>query len=243
MNCFKSLHGMYRGTAQTPWSISEYISSPVFLAYVESIDKNVSEKVRLTLALLSHISLDCLAGTKVSDFVDFYPEDGQVWVCLQFHCLVNLVGDFTLSANTIDAHMLANAIQDNLDSKKFKAAQYYRKHNLLINKRCARFRQKAQVPSDLAREQLEAKYKTGYYGRDHYEREGRDNPIYREDCEQIFNNYMEFVAKLQSRLASRVHFVNKQAFDIGYQGSFHEIMVNFVSNYLAPASARELATA
>ena len=229
MKSFKSLHTTFRSRPQLGSAVAEYISSTAFLAKVEEIDTNVSEKVRLTLDLLSHVALDCSQGTQVSDFLNLSPEDGEIRVCLQFNRIVNLVGDFTLLANTIDAHMLANAIQDNLDSKKFKAASHHRKQDLKTYMRCIRFRKQAQANYEVDNAKVEAKVNEGIYGT-----AGRDNPLYRADREQVFNNFIEFVNKRKSRLFARLSFIGKQAFDAEYQGNFREIMVNFVTEHMVP---------
>ncbi|MDO8416528.1 MAG: hypothetical protein Q7S87_09985 [Agitococcus sp.] len=229
ISAFNLVYLRHRDHPEIPGQTAEYFRSPEFCEKILTLENDPTEKLRLTLALLTHVALDPVIGATVDKHVNLYPKEGQIWVCLNFNRIVNFIGSFSIEPGTPDALALTEAIEQNLKGKLFKAAVMHRRMDKKVNKHCWRISKFCQAayakamaelnfrPSDNAAWRTSDSYKLKY------------------DIANV-TALMERDAlstSLKSRMFARIRAVGNAASDKVVQGEYTDILTSFASRYLA----------
>lgn len=110
-------------------NLQQFVRSPEFRAAMERAASDEEIKARLMIQALKGISLSTDKGDTMDDFTIYYPENGRKMVCfwIKFHGWVNFIGNIDLPEGSEIAIELIEAIQENLNSRMFKAATVMRR--------------------------------------------------------------------------------------------------------------------
>lgn len=232
-NSFKPMHF---NPAILSASVQDQLRSEQFEDQVQALNKDAGALARMTVALLKYLALDPNVGHRVEDFIpEMNPAGrfttGQVWVNLEFFKTSNFIGSFTIEANSAELPQLLQAIQENLDSKMFKAAVLYRRLESKFHPRVAAIRKRAQVA----------------YQRAFYASLARQNPQpaqgwVRPTAEMIDRasesgrhaRELKY-APAREHLDRRMESVRKQTAHPDYAGGAYEIQTAFAVQHLLPA--------
>ena len=190
-------------------------------------------RARLTIALLSHMSLDPLAGSLVEDFVDRAPmPDGTVGVYLQFYQVSNFIGSFAIPSSSPEWAQLKAAIGQNIASRMFKAASMHVRMRDKLHSRVRVLESRAGAVHKKALDDALAE-------RNPQPAQGwrRPDADVLQLCYAIAQSARQavFVAP-RKRLDRRMEAVRVHAYDSGYRGSFYELQTTFAAAYLEPQS-------
>lgn len=216
--------------------VLEQLRSEQFEDQVQALNNDAAALARMTVALLQYLALDPNVGSRVEDFIpEAHParrtNAGQVWVNLAFFQTANFIGAFTLESDSVELSLLVKAIQENLDSKMFKAAVLYRRLKSKFHPRVAAIRKRAQAAYQRA---LEASL-------------ARQNPQpvkgwvrpaagMVERASEAGAHARELVyAPAREHLDRRMESVRKQTAHPDYAGSAYEIQTAFAVQHLLPA--------
>ena len=226
----RALHAYFSQHPELNDELAEYCRSDEFLRQLDAISTSPAELARLTICLLGHVALCPRSGTTLESILPLPSEQAEnFYVALQFNRLVNFIGTFELAVDAPEVAQLKRAVEANLASRKFKAAQMHRRLEQRNMKRFCRITKVANTAVAAFREQEQQK---APYISEHLARETFDREL-RERCKAL---YEEVYRPLHDRLTGRVRAVGQQAFDQDYRGSYQEIMIAFTRRYLLPAS-------
>lgn len=140
MHDFRYLHKYYNASP-VAGSAADYVRTKAFLEDVERLEQEPKELARLTLGMLKHLALDPSIGDCVEKFVSI--SDESIWFQLTFHRFTNIAGWFRLPRNTVESDQLLGAIQQNLESRRFKAANLCRRLDKKFQMRVSKLRRRA----------------------------------------------------------------------------------------------------
>lgn len=244
MNALDDLKALHRHFADHPHLAGEaegHFRSLDYRVRLEAMERDPEQLARLTIALLGHVALDPQQGTTVDNHTPFRgalikgsnTHPTAVYFALQFHRVVNFIGNFTLSADSPEMPELLNAIEKNLSSKLFKAAQMVRRLEKTVPSHYARFRKKSEAAYSAAYEKAE-KGAPAWKSFDNEERsrfyETNVYPVARAASNTV-------LTPLQDRIINRLAAVSNTAYDDDFRGSYTEMRVAFATRYLVPAEA------
>lgn len=206
---------------------ANYFRSDEYQTYIKELSSNYEEAVRLTLILLNGISLCPLAVARKENVLHIGPD--TVFVNLTFNRIVNIVGAFVMPASSPLIKQLQDAIAENLNSRKFKAATMHRRLDKLVTRHCNRYSKAASASLEATMRAagmwpmpLEAKNTEA--GRKRYDE------FYAQTLEAT-NQYEE---GCKSRLLSRISRVARAAYTGPYQGNFNDIMMWIAMEHVYP---------
>lgn len=211
----------------------EHLQGASFQQVVNQARFDDYARARLTIALLSHVSLDPHAGTSLEDFVDMRPsEDGMVVVYLGFYQVLNFISSFTISRSSSEWLELQDAIRQNLASRLFKAASMHVRMYKALNSRVRVLEKRASAVHQKALD--EALALRNPHSPTHWVRPS-DEVLH--ECYAIARSARQTVfMPPRKRLERRMEAVRVQAYDPDYRGSFYEIQTAFAAKYMAPQS-------
>jgi hypothetical protein len=184
----------------------------------------------LTLALLSHMSLDPLSGNRLEDFVDMMPSaDGMVGVYLSFYQVANFVGSFVISRSSSEWSELQQAIGQNIDSRMFKAAAMHVRMREKYHSRIRVLEGRARAVHQKALDDALAIRNPQPAGR-----WVRPSDAVLDECYVLAHSAKQagLIAPRQ-RLDFRMESVRQQAYRPDYRGSFYEMQTAFAAKYMA----------
>jgi hypothetical protein len=188
-------------------------------------------RARLTIALLSHMSLDPLAGSRLEDFVDMKPSaDGVVGVYLSFYQVANFIGSFAISRTSSEWSQLQQAISQNLASRMFKAASMHLRMRDKLNVRVRVLEKRASAVHQKALD--DALNERNPQPAQGWRRPSND---VLEVCYAIAHSAKKAVfVPPRQRLDRRMDSVRHQAYHPDYRGSFYEMQTAFAAKYMMP---------
>jgi hypothetical protein len=242
MNALYDLKALHPHFADRPHLVAEVDGQFRTLDYrarLEAMERDPEQLARLTIALLRHMALDPQRGTTVDDHTPFRgalikgsnTASTDVYFALQFHRVTNFIGNFTLSAASPEMPALLKAIEENLASKMFKAAQMDRRLERTVPSHYSRFRKKAEAAYSAAYEKAE-KGAPAWKAFDNEKRcsyyEANVYPVARAASTAV-------LTPLQDRILQRLAKVRDAAYDADFLGSYTEIRITFATRYLVPA--------
>lgn len=234
----KALHPHFSSRPHLDGEVEEHFRSLDYRARLEALGSDPEQMARLTIALLKHMSLDPQRGTTVDDHTPFRgalikgsnTAPTSIYFALQFHRVVNFIGNFTLSADSPEMPALLKAIEENLSSKMFKAAQMDRRLEKTVPSHYARFRKQSEAAYSAAYQKAEKgapawkafdnEARCRYYDANVY-------PVARAASNAV-------LAPLQDRILKRLAKVRNAAYDEDFRGSYTEIRIAFATRYLVP---------
>ena len=207
-----------------------YLKSTAFQEELTRVSDNPVEKARLTCALLKHIALDPTIGSRVDDFVygldKTATEDDTLYFACHLHDLVNFVGFFELPRESAEAQELLELIQQNLASRKFKAALMFRRLLRHSGTRYRRMEKAARVAYDKVVETLSPGINFRSY---------RDEEKVAQMRQEAKAAFEAAYTPLKDRLQQRMANVSKAAYDLEYQGSFYAVLGTFAARHIRSA--------
>jgi hypothetical protein len=208
----------------------DYLKSTAFQEELTRVSDNPVEMARLTCALLKHFALDPTAGTHVNDFVieldKTATDDEALYFICHLHCMVNFVGFFELPRKSVEAQQLLELIQQNLASRKFKAALMFRRLYRRSGHRYRRVEKAARVAYDKVVETLSPGINFRSY---------RDQEKVEQMRQEAKAAFEAAHVPLKDRLQQRMANVSKAAYDPEFQGSFYAVLGTFAARYIRPA--------
>jgi hypothetical protein len=190
-------------------------------------------RARLTIALLSHMSLDPQAGNRVEDFVDMKPsDDGMAGVYLSFYQVANFIGSFAISRSSSEWSQLQQAIGQNIASRLFKAASM---HVRMRDKLHARVRILEMRASEVHRRTLDGALNERNPQPAQGWRRPSDDVL--DICYAIAHSAKQAVfIPPRQRLDRRLDSIRRQAYHPDYCGSFYEMQTTFAAKYMAQSA-------
>lgn len=226
----------YDDAGQLDADTAAYLVSDAFKEVVRGLQDDPQKLARLTLGMLEQFALDPNAGTTFADFVAYAGQPPSLtarteasestWFCLSFNRIVNFVGSFTLATSAPETALLLKAIQANLDSPRFKAAQMLRRQEKKSPRRYCRFdrvarKAHAQVMDAATSEPNYPKHRavgaTEYfealYAKARLASDGVYNP-------------------LKARMTGRLRALEQAAFGEPYRGSYYQTLTAFALQYV-----------
>ena len=218
----------YKDRPHLTGELADYMRSDNFKAKAEKLDKDMAEKIRLTIALLENISLNPLQGTRLDDFFNPRLKVDTRWLFLSFDRITNFVGALEFPSNSHAIRELTEAIEANLASTKFRHAQAYRRSLGTYNKRCSRIRKIGQDAYTLAYKKSVAAL--GYTSVREGEVTKRDN--LNLAAENAHLESMQAMTPHRTRLDSRIQFISKGNANLGFNGSYTEVLENLIAKYV-----------
>jgi len=190
-------------------------------------------RASLTIALLSHMSLDPLAGICLEDFVDTKPSaDSVVGVFLSFYQVANFIGSFTISRTSSEWSALQQAIRQNIESKMFKAASMHLRMRDKLNARVRGLEKRAsavhQKTLDDALNERNPQPAQGWR---------RPSEAVLDVCYSLARAARQVVfVPPRQRLDRRMDSVRRQAYHPDYRGSFYEMQTAFAAKYMTQSA-------
>jgi hypothetical protein len=238
LNDLKALHPHFSDRPYLAGEAEGHFRSLDYRARLEAMERDPEQLARLTISLLRHMALDPQRGATVDDHTPFRgalikgsntaPND--IYFALQFHRVSNFIGNFTLPADSPEMPALLKAIEENLASKMFKAAQMDRRLEKTVPSHYARFRKQAEAAYSAAYQKAEVgapawkpfdnEERCRYYETNVY-------PVARAASTAV-------LTPLQDRIIQRLAKVRGAAFDEDFQGSYTDIRIAFATRYLVP---------
>jgi hypothetical protein len=243
MQDFLTLSPYYRDRPLLTSAAADYIRGEAFRTDVKNIQASPQELARLTLGLLKQLALDPQRGVLLGDFVQYAGEapelekltatSDSIWFCLHFNRVTNFIGSFTLLRSAPETELLLKAIQDNLDSKIFKAARMHRRLAAKMHKSYSRiYRLGREAHQKIMDASKSEKYALAFRGAAEWNTSAR---LLREELYDAAARAQEdVVAPLKARLENRLGAVANAAFGEDFCGGYTEILTAFAVHYIIP---------
>lgn len=223
----KRLQAYFRDHPGLSGPLAEYCRSGELVARLEQDERDPNAMARLTIQLLQCMALDPLVGDQVAHFIGPAGE-GDAFVLLRFNRVVNFIGGFVISKASPAYAELVAAVQANLASRMFKAAQLHRRLDQARKKAEARIVRKG-------RQVFDAVYQPGVAALGVRPDTVAERIRLREIADAAYD---AVTVPLQERLRQRVRGVAHQAFAPAFRGNGREMMLAFVEQFLCPARTR-----
>lgn len=214
---------------------ADYFRSQDYLDQLTELGKDPTAMAKLSIHLLEHIALCPREGSTLSDFLKVHSDAETVFVCLRLSGVSNMLGVFVLPVTSPALPLLVAAIEKNLASKMFKAAQMYRRLHGNNHARYRRIEAAARTASDKARQQVEAtspefdSYATPEARRERSQR-------VRDAAVEAFNSYWEAG---HEKLQARIRSVSQRSYSEAFRGGYMDILIAFTSRYICPVHTAE----
>lgn len=217
----------------------EYLKSLQYLLDVATVADDAEKRAKLTICLLEHFALDPHRGSKVEDFLEARPRpyeayDGAttyLWVSLAMHKMAFFVESFSIPHNSPYVALLKQAVQANLQSKKFKAARMSRRLAPVYSRIYAQLDNKAQTAAHTA-------YRAAYDGFKQ-DRRAEITALQQQTLNDIMSStYRAVMAKPVARMDARMARVDTETLSEAFTNNrgFTGILAAF-----AATSIREVA--
>lgn len=235
----KSLRAYFAMHSEMKDPVTGYLSSPKFTDALDVVEQDPRHLARLTIGLLQNVALDPNQGTRVEDFTkhpgltyvrgQLADSDDSIFFNLRFHDVANFIGTFTLSKGAPEMPTLINAIRENLESPRFKAAQMHLRLQNKQNQRIRRFRKLGYAAMD--RQVAQSKKHAPQFSAS----QEAERMAYEQ--EQFKLRYQAFDAAfnpLRARMENRLQAVKKATVSKAFQGSYKDMLIAFAYQYLVP---------
>lgn len=213
-----SIHNQLRFSAHMlRGDVRAFVESQAFTDGLQTAEKYDVEKARMSIALLKGIALDPLQGSELSAFVTV--EEGKLYCDLRLDRWVNFIGMFAIDEAAPLAKALLKAVEENLGSKMFKAAQVHRR---LERKTAGMLAKAAQRGNTAYRASLDAARPTGALRWSH-------SP---EDFDRANAEFDKAYGNVRESIERRLKALGRTA-SPGFRGSYTEAIAGFLHQYLS----------
>ena len=229
-----SLNVHFRDRPHLAGPVADHLRSEEYRKNVEALGNDPKELARLTGCLLKHVSLDPLVGKRLEDFVNpFNVESEEYYFYLPLNRVVNFLGNFSLRRDSAEARALLQAIQENLNSKMFKAASMHRRLDQarLRHERRLTARAKAAYEDSLAQSRRNA---TPYHGNLTAAERRQEEAQWTAMREAANAAHDAVYVEPHARMNRRIRAVGELAFDQDFRAGYTEILIAFAARYLCP---------